>query len=62
MEADNIIASRSPLFPRFLSKQHADVAFETLTGPAKPDKDGRLQKRVYFANTKDYIQVRTAAA
>lgn len=43
---------------RFLSKAHADLAFETLTGPARPDKDGRPQKRVYLANNKGYVQVR----
>ncbi len=43
---------------RFLSKPHADLAFETLTGPARPDKDGRPQKRVYLANKKEYVQVR----
>jgi RNA exonuclease 1 len=43
---------------RFLSKPHADLAFHTLTGPARPDKDGRPQKRVYLANRKDYVQVR----
>lgn len=43
---------------RFLSKGHADLAFATLTGPARPDKDGRLQKRVHLAGKKDYVQVR----
>lgn len=43
---------------RFLSKAHADLAFETLTGPARPDKGGRDQKRVYLAGNKDYLQVR----
>ena len=43
---------------RFLSKHHADLAFSTLTGPARPDKDGRPQKRVFLASKKDYVQVR----
>jgi len=43
---------------RFLSKHHADLAFSTLTGPARPDKDGRPQKRVHLAGKKDYVQVR----
>lgn len=42
----------------FLSKKHADLAFHTLSGPARPDKDGRPQKRVYLATKKDYMQVR----
>ena len=43
---------------RFLSKHHADLAFATLTGPARPDKDGRPQKRVHLAGKKEYVQIR----
>ena len=43
---------------RFLSKSHADLAFQTLTGPARPDKDGRPQKRVYLKDRSHYVQVR----
>ena len=33
---------------RFSSRKHADLAFDTITGPNKPDKYGRPQKRVYL--------------
>lgn len=39
-------------------REHADLAFQTLTGPARPDKEGKLQKRVPLPGAKDYIQAR----
>lgn len=42
---------------RYLSKDHADLTFRTLTGAAKPDKSGLLQKKLMFANNKDYVMV-----
>ena len=41
----------------FSSPDHAMIAFKTLSGEAKPDLSGRLQKRVYL-NGGGYIQVR----
>lgn len=34
----------------FKSQAHADLAFETLPGPNRPDKSNRPQKRVYLRN------------
>ena len=41
----------------FSSKDHAELAFVSIEGDAKPDKTGRMQKRVYLRNG-DYVQVR----
>jgi hypothetical protein len=41
----------------FPSEVHANLAFCTLKGTAKPDATGRLQKKVFLANG-GYIQVR----
>ena len=32
----------------FATKEHADLAFEGLPGPNRPDKSDRPQKRIYF--------------
>lgn len=32
----------------FLSKEHADLAFDALPGPNRPDKSNRPQKRAYL--------------
>ena len=32
----------------FSTQQHADLAFDTIPGPNKPDKSNRAQKRVYL--------------
>lgn len=32
----------------FASEEHANLAFETLTGPNRPDKNNKAQKRVYL--------------
>jgi hypothetical protein len=32
----------------FLTQQHADLAFETIQGPIKPDKKNRPQKKIYL--------------
>jgi RNA exonuclease 1 len=41
----------------FISSEHANIAFKTIEGEAKPDKSGRLQKRVYLRNG-GYVNVR----
>jgi RNA exonuclease 1 len=41
----------------FTSVAHANIAFQTLEGEAKPDKTGRMQKRIYMRNG-DYTYVR----
>ncbi len=41
----------------FTSPGHANLAFATLDGEAKPDKTGRMQKRIYLRNG-DYTYVR----
>lgn len=41
----------------FASAAHTELAFESLAGEAKPDKGGKLQKRVYLREG-DYVQVR----
>lgn len=41
----------------FLSADHASVAFKTLEGESRPDKTGRLQKRVYLKSG-GYICIR----
>jgi RNA exonuclease 1 len=41
----------------FSSEVHAKLAFESLKGDAKPDKTGRLQKRIYLKKG-GYVQVR----
>jgi len=41
----------------FTSTEHANLAFKTLGGESKPDKTGRMQKRVYL-RTGGYICVR----
>lgn len=41
----------------FVSSEHANIAFKTIEGEAKPDKSGRLQKRVYLRNG-GYVNVR----
>mmetsp|Transcript_16280 Transcript_16280/g.35412 ORF Transcript_16280/g.35412 Transcript_16280/m.35412 type:complete len:642 (+) Transcript_16280:256-2181(+) len=43
----------------FSSPDHANLAFETLSGDEKPDKTGRAQKRVYLRNG-DYVHVRSS--
>ena len=45
----------------FLTVEHAHTVFKTLEGEAKPDKTGRLQKRVYL-KTGGYIHVRQMTA
>jgi hypothetical protein len=32
----------------FSSTQHADLAFDNIVGPNRPDKQGRSQKRIYL--------------
>ena len=32
----------------FASQQHADLAFESIVGPNRPDKQNRSQKRIYL--------------
>lgn len=34
----------------FSTEAHADLAFESLTGPNRPDKNQKAQKRVYLKN------------
>lgn len=41
----------------FSSAEHANLAFESISGVARPDKTNRLQKRIYLRQG-DYIQVR----
>jgi len=41
----------------FISAEHANIAFKTIEGEAKPDKSGRLQKRVYLRNG-GYVNIR----
>lgn len=41
----------------FASVEHANLAFDSLKGPAAPEKSGRLQKKVFMRNG-EYIQVR----
>jgi len=41
----------------FVSGDHANLAFKTIPSEAKPDKTGRLQKRIYLRNG-GYVQVR----
>jgi hypothetical protein len=43
---DNAAAGKSTV--TFESAKHADLAFETLAGPNRPDKSNRPQKRVYL--------------
>ena len=45
----------------FASVQHANLAFNALAGEPKPDKTGRMQKRVYL-RTGGYIAVRKMIA
>ena len=45
----------------FASGDHANLVFKTLEGEAKPDKTGRLQKRVYLRNG-GYINIRKMTA
>jgi hypothetical protein len=45
----------------FVSADHANSAFKTLDGEAKPDKTGRFQKRLYL-KTGGYINVRQMTA
>jgi hypothetical protein len=42
----------------FRSKQHADLAFESLLGRVDVDKSDRPQKRVTVAKNGDFIQIR----
>lgn len=41
----------------FLSAKHAELAFETIQGTIKPDKQNRPQKRVFLKNG-SYVNVR----
>ncbi len=41
----------------FSSEGHASLAFNTIKAQAKPDKTGRLQKKIFMRNN-EYIQVR----
>ena len=41
----------------FSSAEHASLAFNTLDGEEKPDKTGRMQKRIYLRNG-DYLYIR----
>lgn len=41
----------------FSTQAHADLAFDSIAGPDRPDKQGRSQKRVYLKNG-GYICVR----
>ncbi len=45
----------------FASNEHANLVFKTLEGEAKPDKTGRLQKRVYLRNG-GYVCIRKMTA
>lgn len=45
----------------FKTKQHADLAFETIPGPNRPDKSNRPQKRVYLKGG-GYICIRKQTA
>jgi hypothetical protein len=45
----------------FPSKAHADLAFEALSGPCRPDKSNFPQKRVYLQGG-GYLCVRKNAA
>lgn len=41
----------------FSTQQHADLAFESIAGPVRPDKQNRPQKRIYLKGG-GYIYVR----
>jgi RNA exonuclease 1 len=41
----------------FQSPKHAFLAFDSIKGSAKPDKSGRMQKRIFMRNN-EYVQVR----
>jgi RNA exonuclease 1 len=41
----------------FPSQQHADLAFDAITGPLRPDKQNRPQKRIYLKGG-GYIYIR----
>jgi hypothetical protein len=42
---------------QFLSQQHCDLAFDSIVGPNRPDKQNRDQKRIYLKGG-GYICVR----
>lgn len=44
----------------FESAKHAYLAFDTIKATARPDKTGKLQKRVYLRNN-EYVQIRQMA-
>ena len=48
LEKSNGMTKKCNVF--FSSRKHADLAFETITGPNKPDKYQRPQKRIYLQN------------
>jgi DNA polymerase III epsilon subunit-like protein len=42
----------------FSSKEHADLAFESIPGPNRPDKSNKAQKRIYLKGSGGYINLR----
>jgi len=53
--ADSVPSGKTTIF--FSSQIHCDLAFESIPGPNRPDKQNRDQKRVYFKSG-GYICVR----
>jgi hypothetical protein len=49
--------SQGKTLVQFLTAKHAELAFETLQGAIKPDKQNRPQKRVFLKNG-SYVNVR----
>ncbi|CAM9993443.1 unnamed protein product [Heterosigma akashiwo] len=43
----------------FASIEHADLAFDAISGAPKPTSSGYQQKRIYLKNPPTYLQVRT---
>jgi hypothetical protein len=56
-DATSAAAGSGKTTVQFLSQMHADLAFDSIVGPNRPDKQGRDQKRIYLKGG-GYICVR----
>lgn len=55
-DADDVARGKSVL--TFISKEHANLVFDSIPGPSRPDKSNKAQKRIYLKGSGGYINLR----
>ena len=55
-DADDVARGKSVL--TFISKEHANLVFDSIPGPSRADKSNKAQKRIYLKGSGGYINLR----